>query len=127
MKQIIAIIFVTLYGLALVRPALPLVDYYVQLEAYKARCINKTRPEMKCNGQCILMQRLKAMQNEQPEPTAPAPVKVNFEDYPIGFVISQDTDQINYLRNRTGRFFTSAELQPADFYSEIFHPPLKTA
>lgn len=127
MKQIIAIIFVTLYGFALVKPALPLVDYYVQLEKYKASCINKARPEMQCNGQCILMQRLKAMQNEQPEPAAPAPVKVNFEDYPIGFVIDQDADHISFFRHATGRIFTNFALLASDFYSDIFHPPLKTA
>jgi hypothetical protein len=127
MRSANAIIFVVLYGFALVRPALPLLDYYVKMEEYKALCINKARPEMKCNGQCILMQRLKAMNIETQEPAAPAPVKINFEDYPIGFII----DGHHRISARAGispgdataaeKFFFD------DFVSDIFHPPLKTA
>ncbi len=127
MKQVIAIAFVALYGFALVRPALPLIDYYVQLEAYKAKCINKARPEMKCNGQCILMQRLKAMHASQPEPAAPAPVKVNFEDYPIGFIDPSEDKQPVQDKAHASAIAIVVALIPIDFYSDIFHPPLKTA
>src|SRR6186713_147970 len=83
MKSTLAISFLLLYGLTLIRPILPLVDYYIRLERYKKECINKARPELLCNGQCILMQRLKAANVQGREPSAPAPVKINLQDNPI--------------------------------------------
>lgn len=127
MRSAIAIVFVTLYGFALVRPALPLLDYYVKMEEYKALCINKARPEMKCNGQCILMQRLKAMNIETQEPAAPTPVKINFEDYPIGFIIEGRYSARQIAGACVANNTVVEEFTLSDFSSDIFRPPLKTA
>ncbi len=78
--------FIALYGIALIRPAFPLVEYYLKMEVYLEKCANKKRPELHCNGQCILMQKMRAMNTESQDQSRPAPAKVNFEDYPIGFV-----------------------------------------
>lgn len=127
MKSFIAIVFVMLYGFALIRPALPLLDYYVAMEKYKAHCINKERPEIHCNGQCILMQKLKAMNIDRQEPEAPAPVKINLEDYPIGFISAGHHNKAGI----TGVCIVNAsvvnEFLTARYRSDIFHPPLKTA
>lgn len=127
MRSAIAIVFVTLYGFALLRPAFPLLDYYVKLEEYKALCINKARPEMKCNGQCILMQRLKAMGIETQEPAAPAPVKINFEDYPIGFIGEMQRCVSGQSSLSVLNTTAADEFLLGDFPADIFHPPLKTA
>jgi hypothetical protein len=85
-KTTITLLFIALYGIALIRPVFPLVEYYLKMEVYLERCANKKRPELHCNGQCILMQKMKAMNTESQDQSRPAPVKINFEDYPIGFV-----------------------------------------
>ncbi len=78
---------------------------------------------MHCNGQCVLMQRLKkAMQDEPVSPSAPLP-KIEFRDYPIGFISSLSTGvhlvSVQSVTNNTvyREFYSS--LCVADF----FHPP----
>lgn len=40
-------------------------DYELNLPEYLAKCINKDRPELNCNGQCVLMQRIKSKEKEE--------------------------------------------------------------
>jgi hypothetical protein len=123
MRSISAVSFLVLYGLAMIRPAFPLIDYYIELEEYKRNCINKTKPEMHCNGQCILMQKLKAFSAQEQEPAAPAPVKINFEDYPIA--ICEEFVPATSLLISSNDFENS--LPPPFFIghyiSDIFRPP----
>jgi hypothetical protein len=127
MRSLIVIIFLGLYGLALVRPALPLVDYYVRLEEYKQRCINKAEPALHCNGKCILMQKLKAFRAEPPTPAAPAPVKVNFEDYPLGLPASPAFSHHVFYINCRPLQPSSERFYPGTYIAEIFHPPSTAA
>lgn len=114
-----------LYGLALLRPALPLVDYYVKLNEYKRACVNQSKPELLCNGQCVLMKKLQTLNmTGANEPLAPLPVKINFEDYPLGFV-----EPIVWV---TGSFYKIVSMLKyivagtlsAGHLADIFHPPL---
>lgn len=34
-------------------------DYQIHLPAYLAKCINKEKPQLHCNGQCALMQQIR--------------------------------------------------------------------
>jgi hypothetical protein len=123
MKSITAISILLLYGMALFRPALQVVDYYVQLEQYKEKCVNKSRPELHCDGSCLLAQKLKAMDEEQGQPVAPTPVKINLKDFPVGifqhFTLQQpfrvvfDIFEVSYLER-----FASQNV-----IDDIFHPP----
>lgn len=124
MKTTIAILLTLLYGVALLRPAFPLIEYYAKMEVYLEKCANKKRPELHCNGQCILMQKLKGMnETSQDSPTAPAPAKINFEDYPIGFVDASDAVQ-SLAPNIHSGFSTVPWLMFSNAYEHaIFHPP----
>lgn len=89
MRAVLAICFVTLYLIALCRPIAPLLEYYGNQEYFaKVLCINQDKPELQCNGQCILMQKLKKISPESSS-TIPLP-KISMEDYPIGFVYALD-------------------------------------
>ncbi|MEQ8925239.1 MAG: hypothetical protein RLO81_05460 [Fulvivirga sp.] len=50
-----------------------LVDYYVNTDAYKARCENKAFPEMKCDGKCLLAKKIAMAKAEKPDEPAPIP------------------------------------------------------
>lgn len=52
----------------LLKPVLPFLDYMVNYEYIsKELCINKEKPELKCNGKCHLMKELaKASEDEKP-------------------------------------------------------------
>lgn len=124
MKTTIAILFTLLYGVALIRPAFPLIEYYAKMEVYLEKCANKKRPELHCNGQCILMQKLKGMnETSQDSPTPPAPVKINFEDYPIGFV--DESTAVKSLGPNTLNGFSTVPwpMFSNAYENAIFHPP----
>lgn len=125
-RTIISLTLVILYGFALLKPALPLFEYYVKMDVYLEQCINKDRPELHCNGQCILMQKLKALNPDTPEPTAPAPVKINLQDYPIGFIEIQDLEIPLPEKSSPGFKWFSGYI-PGDYLPEVFHPPAGTA
>ena len=40
-------------------------DYEIHLPEYIAQCINKDRPELHCNGQCVLMKKIKEQEKEE--------------------------------------------------------------
>jgi hypothetical protein len=123
MKSITAISILLLYGMVLFRPALQVVDYYVQLQQYKARCVNKSKPELHCDGTCLLAQKIKAMEEEQGSPVAPSPLKINVKDFPVGifqhftlqqpFRVAFNFSEVSYLEK-----FASQSV-----IDDIFHPP----
>ena len=123
MKTTITIVFIALYGIALIRPAFPLVEYYLKMEVYLEKCANKKRPELHCNGQCILMQKMRAMNAESQDQSRPAPAKINFEDYPIGFVeelpgVKSIACSTSKPLNVSRQFVLSSAHKTA-----VFHPP----
>ena len=52
----------------LVKPIFPVFDYVINYDYIsKELCINKAKPELKCNGKCHLMKELaKASESEKP-------------------------------------------------------------
>lgn len=40
-------------------------DYQLHLSDYIAQCINKDRPQLHCNGQCILMKKIQEKEKEE--------------------------------------------------------------
>lgn len=39
-------------------------DYEIHLPEYIAQCVNKDRPDLHCNGQCVLMKKIKEQEKE---------------------------------------------------------------
>lgn len=115
--------FLFLYLIALLKPIQPLIEYYLRYDYFaKELCLNLDRPEMKCNGKCILMQRLKnAAEESAPTPLTPTSSNVNIKEYPIGlmFLVSVPEDTFTYLKTLTGYIFHIAKPVARD----IFRPP----
>ena len=87
--------------MALLRPIHPLVEYYANQDFFaNVLCINKDKPEMACNGKCILMQKLKRVSAAatDPSPDDTPPQKINLTEDTIEF-IQLTPDQIATLRN----------------------------
>lgn len=40
-------------------------EYQIHLPEYLAKCINKARPQLHCNGQCVLMEKMKQQEKEE--------------------------------------------------------------
>lgn len=41
------------------------IEYQIHLPDYLAKCINKDRPQLHCDGQCVLMQKIKEKEKEE--------------------------------------------------------------
>lgn len=39
-------------------------DYQIHLPEYLEQCINKDKPQLHCNGQCVLMKKIKEKEQE---------------------------------------------------------------
>lgn len=125
MKTSLGIIFLFLYAVALIRPVVPVVEYYVQLEEYKIKCENRTRPSLHCDGQCILMKKIKAANPDLQEPAAPAPVKLNVEDFPLALISTERQVETPFIPAENNKHVGIAlALFHSAFIGDIFHPPL---
>ncbi|RMG58904.1 MAG: hypothetical protein D6722_23005 [Bacteroidetes bacterium] len=82
MRRFSGLAFILLYSLLLFRPVLPYVEYAIN-KAYIAEvlCVNKGRPQLKCDGKCYLAAQLEKAVDPQPQDaTVPAPPVPKFEE-----------------------------------------------
>lgn len=123
MKSLVALAFLFLFLVAMLRPLAPVLDYAAN-KSYFATvlCINKDKPDLECEGKCVLMQRLKqAMGEEEPLPTKPVE-RVSMKDYPIGIISSTELPTNNssdVMHAWDGR----RQPSPIQPLIEILHPP----
>ena len=117
-KKAIIYSFVFLYGLAMLRPITPFIEYAINYDYIsKILCINKDKPELKCNGKCQLMQKIEKQQDDDFKS-----LRIIAEDCPIGFIeiiqlqLKKTTDLIE------SNFFYFKKYTFLYIYSE-FHPP----
>jgi hypothetical protein len=122
----VAISLLLLYAIALFRPAVPLVDYYFKIEEYKARCINKSEPVMKCNGQCQLQKQIRAMDvPTSQKPVPPFPVKLSAEDFPLALIADTNIFSLDGVAISSLKLYCDSAFLLGGFIAEIFHPPLR--
>ena len=123
-KLLLTHLFLNLYLLALIQPALPVIDYLVNYNYIVAElCENRDKPILACNGKCYLEKQVKEQLNITHSDEAPMPPKVDFEK-----IISLKSKKFTYqfLENRTTEnntyFFKS--LVDRDFTNSLLRPPI---
>src|SRR5690554_6052950 len=85
----------------------------------KVLCINREKPQLGCDGQCILMQKMKSTQDADHPEQNPGPKSQLLEIFselpslfqPLSFCFAAQ------------EFFTSNEDVSVENHSKIFHPP----
>lgn len=125
MRNVFGLVFLVLYLVALIRPLAPLLEYYSNQDFFaKVLCINQDKPELACNGQCILMQKLKKANTDTSSPVSEAPMpKVNLKDYPIGFVLFFQNNAASIMSEREAISNSYQDQLSGPILREIFHPP----
>lgn len=86
-KEIAALFFYMLYMVAMMRPVMPILEYYANYE-YVATvlCKNRDRPALACNGKCYLQKEMKKVSVSDTSPkhqhnsTLP---QIDFSKYPV--------------------------------------------
>jgi hypothetical protein len=96
-----------------------LFDYRFNKSAFEKNCINKNRPQLKCQGKCQLMKKmLEREQQEQDHPESKPDAQT------ILFIAFSDSNMVNISEkgiHSTFPPYTSPHL--SDNPTDIFHPP----
>lgn len=96
-----------------------LFNYRFNKSAFEKNCINKKRPQLKCEGKCQLMKKmLEREQQDQDHPESKPDVEVTL------FIAFSDTDAVCTPEKgiySTFPPYTSPHL--SDNTTDIFHPP----
>jgi len=67
LKSIISYLLLTFFSVSLIRPVVPVVDYFVNFEYIaEVLCLKKEVPESSCNGKCYLMQQIEDNKSDRP-------------------------------------------------------------
>lgn len=121
-NQFLGIFFYLLYLLAMVRPVLPVIEYYANYD-YIATvlCENKDRPYLDCNGKCYLQKQIQNVNHDNHDHKSTIP-QIDFEKYPVSpldfFTYqTQDISEI-LISNYFDKKFTSQ-----DFNRSLLKPP----
>lgn len=117
MKQIITYILIFALTIQFFWGSGLLVDYYVNSDVYKENCQNKDRPELKCNGKCILAQKL--LQSSKEDEAASFWSPISFEYLVAIFVIESKIDFYTYDHQ-----FRWSNLYQDLLDKDIFKPPV---
>ena len=120
-KKATIFFFVFLYGIAMLRPITPFVEYVINYDYIsKVLCINKDKPELNCNGKCQLMMKLEKQQKDDFKS-----LRISMEEYPIGFVSILNIDledKLLFIKEKESFLYKKNYYYL--FNKEVFHPPI---
>jgi hypothetical protein len=100
-----------------------LTNYIIQYKFYvEVLCVNKNKPELKCNGKCHLAKELKTVDEEPVKPELPQKYKDKTEDIFLihdfsNLISSELTNNINSYSNYNPPLLSFC------FKGNIFQPP----
>jgi hypothetical protein len=101
---------------------LVMADFYINIEKITLQlCINKSKPELHCNGKCYLKKKLESEQRQQHEQEPGnrkyiPELQLCFQQELTGPVIAQRT--IEFEKHPLYN-----QLETTSFQAAIFHPP----
>ena len=121
-NQIFGIFFYLLYLLAMVRPLVPIMEYYANYD-YIATvlCENRDRPYLECNGKCYLEKQLKKTNHTNHNHKSTVP-QINFDDYPIS-TLGQFTYNIEPISEDNSDIFFVDTYILQNYYNSLLKPP----
>jgi hypothetical protein len=120
MKKLFVIFFSVAYLLPLINTATVIVDFKINQDFIaKVLCINKEKPELKCNGNCHLKEKL----SDKPLENQEAPPRVQQREI-VQFITATESLGINYFPGKTVQKAVYINpLYVGEYNSNVFHPP----
>lgn len=121
-NQFLGIFFYLLYLLAMVRPLVPILEYYANYDYISTvLCENKDKPYLECNGKCYLEKQLNKVNHDTHDHKSTIP-SINFDDYPVS-PLGQFSYQIKeFSEIYSTKFFVNKYTSQA-YYNSILKPP----
>lgn len=103
----------------MLRPIQPYVEYFLNKEyIVEFLCINKDKPELKCDGKCHLAKQIKKQQENEPKS-----MRVSLENYPIGFINIYNIQSHLILITSSDSGFSYSNLYYSDYKASYLKPP----
>lgn len=117
LRKTILVVLVSIIALQAMIQAFTMIDWKVNQSYITARyCVNKNKPELKCNGQCQLAKRLRKIENEinflEKKGSNKEKKQVKVKSVEL-FVLAMDFSHFKYLM--------IAELKSTSFYIKNFY------
>ena len=95
-------------------------DYYVNTERYYAKCVNKARPQLKCNGKCQMSKKIQAEENkEQKNPG----LKLDLKSELVTHIAIELKPGVPLTTASICYPVAQQEFLPTGYNARIFHPP----
>jgi len=118
-KSIFTYLILSVFTLINLQQLVLIASYSINKEYITQKfCINKDKPELKCNGKCHLKDVMAKSDNEQKEKNTPVGIELLFSVFYIDF-----NEEISFEKiiNRDYNIFNKKLI--AKYTSFIFHPP----
>lgn len=122
-NQFLGIFFYLLYLVAMVKPVLPVIEYYANYDYIAAvLCENKSKPYLECNGKCYLQKQIEKLNSNNRKHNSTIP-SIDLKDYPVSpinrFSYQIADEENNFLEKNNSQSSLNAQLYT--FY--LFKPP----
>ncbi len=125
-KDFAALFFYLLYMIAMMRPVMPVLEYYANNEyIVTVLCENRDKPAMACNGKCYLEKELAKVSGESSnkhEHSNKAP-HIDLSKYPVS-PLSVSEIKLKALKLKKQKTWRIANEKPKTKNNSVFRPPL---
>lgn len=126
-NQVLAIFFYTLYLLAMVKPIMPLLEYYANYDyIVTVLCENRDKPALECNGKCYLQSQIKKIDFKNSHNHNSSEPLISLEDYPVS-PIDKFSYKITDLKEINTQSFSSLKITSKGVNNTLFKPPIASA
>lgn len=125
-KQFFTYFFFAIYILAMIKPMLPILDYYVNYNYIATQlCENRDKPILDCNGKCYVAKEIEKSKKSNHQDTTVPEFKIDFY-IPNEFQIELVQAEI-FFHDKKRVSYKTASLLSNEFLFSIFHPPRQNA
>ena len=118
-KVALPLLLLLVVGISTFRPMVAVMAFEANRDFItESFCINQSRPELKCNGKCFFMQKLREVEKQNQKPS---PQVLSSEDFFSGMISLHTFCMEQPISNRILSHQPFSRV--VDFAFRIFHPP----
>ena len=97
-----------------------IINYYANTASYSKDCVNRFRPQLKCEGKCVMMKKM--IEAEKKDRQAPQPaLEMKNDVYTSNTITNFSIDFV--IADRHNHYTMYSAKSSPGFLQSIFHPP----
>ncbi|SDX49030.1 hypothetical protein SAMN05444411_10651 [Lutibacter oricola] len=122
-NQFLAIFFYFMYLLAMVKPIVPIMEYYANYDYIASvLCENRDKPFLDCNGKCYLQKQLDKNDFKNSHDHNSTIPSISLEDYPVSPVDFFKYTIFNFVEVPTSNY-VYVNYASQNVYNSLLKPP----